>query len=317
MEITTAFVRSFIAVIITASTSFTLGTVVAYQYHALILDTQDDEIFKKYYHKLVRRWYTIGISLSITICFFSDLFFFTGSSKQTTSYFLLLIFLVITFWLLWARDFERVLRENITSFHMKREFYWSIVSMSIVSGITGTAMVFQVFTWLGLEVSNIDYTVKNTVILSKEQNDVLIQLVYNKSLFLQSLFETGMLWWVSSVTFFGAIIAGAFLKKEVLIKRDVYPYIKRLYYVILAFIVSVIIYGVVCMIVSFLVSVELNGIIGVFQLTSIVTVSEPFFMGIGYFIGVSSFIIYFIGIIHVKRFLQDAYDQKNKIIITK
>src|SRR2546425_9490006 len=135
--------RVAIAAGVMASATFVLGTVVGYQYHSMILKLALGDEVDKTHRRLVRRWYNAGVVVGVAVCIVID------SWHSTSLYLLLLAGLVMLFWMCWWANAARGMRTQIVSLGVGWEFFWSCFSLSVVSAVSGAAMVDQAFKLLG------------------------------------------------------------------------------------------------------------------------------------------------------------------------
>ncbi|MDO8476660.1 MAG: hypothetical protein Q7W02_10820 [Candidatus Rokubacteria bacterium] len=149
-ELVARTARALVAALLMASATFVLGTVVGYQYHAMIFDfrssptTTEPELSHR---RLVRRWYSVGIGVGTPVCWTMD------SWRTGPAYLLLLAFLVVAFWGIWWMNAALVMRRHISRLRVGWEFFWSCVSLSVVSAVSGAIMVEQAFKWLAWNIT--------------------------------------------------------------------------------------------------------------------------------------------------------------------
>jgi magnesium-transporting ATPase (P-type) len=116
-------------------------------------------------------------------------------------------------------------------------------------------------------------------------------LVTEKLQFLQSMLDTGMLWWVSSVVFCISILAGVWIKQDELAKLGK-GYLLWLWSIILVFFGTIVFYGIWIIYRIDIIESEVKTLL--IQINFSVLLSEFNTVETGYLIGTSSFILVFI-----------------------
>lgn len=95
------------------------------------------------HRRLVRRWYNVGVGVVAVACLVID------DWHSTFLYLLLLAGLVVVLWGCWWVNASRAMRMQISSLGVRWEFFWSCFSLSVVSAVSGAALVDQAFRLLG------------------------------------------------------------------------------------------------------------------------------------------------------------------------